>query len=454
MNKSKAIKIAIAFKRGAAFIRGMRQLAQDADVPEGARWITIGAAEGDDGKRHGGRPVLIDKESGTILKGLSKDVQGKTLNEAFSELRNTHYTKGDNAKKYAEKMANGIAEYKRSAKEGADKLRKTISKLKGLRSAAKANNKSWDLNRLIKIYEKQANEWENSDIDKKISTGAEIMAKEHGITDPSVKERILNYETEELNHSIQNLNKQADKFLAKMQEIKKPTRTIYDPTANNGKGADIVEEVKPGESVKLDAKGVALIQEMRGIKSEEYKPIAERIGGIVRRLNPDDEYTSKAINALYDTYNTMKNTDSDKLSGNKATRESDIKYWTATGENAGIITELERYARDPNDYKNKAIRIENENKKLIQELDKAIADIQTGTMDRQRKRLLNNLRFAEGLAYQVERNRNDSRMYAKAPFRSSDKESFIHPTGLKLSTVEEQHKWANELLEKSRNLRK
>ena len=43
MNKSKAIKIAIAFKRGAAFIRGMRQLAQDADAPEGARWITIGA---------------------------------------------------------------------------------------------------------------------------------------------------------------------------------------------------------------------------------------------------------------------------------------------------------------------------------------------------------------------------------------------------------------------------
>ena len=31
MNKSKAIKIAIAFKRGAAFIRGMRQLAKDLD---------------------------------------------------------------------------------------------------------------------------------------------------------------------------------------------------------------------------------------------------------------------------------------------------------------------------------------------------------------------------------------------------------------------------------------
>ena len=98
MNKSKAIKIAIAFKRGAAFIRGMRQLAQDADVPEGARWITIGAAEGDDGKKHGGRHVLIDKESGTILKGLSKDVQGKTLSEAFKELKKTPEQKTYNIK--------------------------------------------------------------------------------------------------------------------------------------------------------------------------------------------------------------------------------------------------------------------------------------------------------------------------------------------------------------------
>ena len=95
MNKSKAIKIAIAFKRGAAFIRGMRQLAQDADVPEGARWITIGAAEGDDGKKHGGRHVLIDKESGTILKGLSKDVQGKTLKDAFKELKKVDGKKGE-----------------------------------------------------------------------------------------------------------------------------------------------------------------------------------------------------------------------------------------------------------------------------------------------------------------------------------------------------------------------
>jgi hypothetical protein len=87
MNKSKAVKVAIAFKRGLAFVRGMRQLAQDADVPDGARWITVGAHENEDGESSGGRHVLIDKESGTILKGLSKDVQGKTLKEAFKELK-------------------------------------------------------------------------------------------------------------------------------------------------------------------------------------------------------------------------------------------------------------------------------------------------------------------------------------------------------------------------------
>lgn len=95
MDKSKAVKAAIAFKRGAAFIRGMQQLAQDADVPEGARWITIGAHENEDGESSGGRHVLIDKESGTILKGLSKDVQGKTLNEAFKELKKTNGKKGE-----------------------------------------------------------------------------------------------------------------------------------------------------------------------------------------------------------------------------------------------------------------------------------------------------------------------------------------------------------------------
>ena len=47
MNKSKAVKAAIAFKRGAAFIRGMQQLAQDAKAKKDdeIHWRTIGEGE-------------------------------------------------------------------------------------------------------------------------------------------------------------------------------------------------------------------------------------------------------------------------------------------------------------------------------------------------------------------------------------------------------------------------
>ena len=48
MNTKTAQQIAIAFKRGLAFIRGITRMAQDADPDE--KWITIGAEEGDDGK--------------------------------------------------------------------------------------------------------------------------------------------------------------------------------------------------------------------------------------------------------------------------------------------------------------------------------------------------------------------------------------------------------------------
>ena len=91
MNTKTAQQIAVAFKRGLAFIRGIKRRAQDADPDE--KWITIGAAEGDDGKRHGGRPVCISKSTGKIIKGLSKDVVGMTLNEAFKELKKDQ--KGD-----------------------------------------------------------------------------------------------------------------------------------------------------------------------------------------------------------------------------------------------------------------------------------------------------------------------------------------------------------------------
>ena len=111
MNTKTAQQIAIAFKRGLAFIRGIKRMAQDADPDE--KWITIGAEEGSDGKRHGGRPVCISKSTGKVLKGLSKDVVGMTLNEAFKELKKTPEEKGD----YTASMREGMEVLKSGGKE-------------------------------------------------------------------------------------------------------------------------------------------------------------------------------------------------------------------------------------------------------------------------------------------------------------------------------------------------
>ena len=194
MNKSKAIKIAIAFKRGAAFIRGMRQLAQDADVPEGARWITIGAAEGDDGKRHGGRSVLIDKESGTILKGLSKDVQGKTLKDAFRELKSDTYEvtpgsgvmwkkpKGANKTQTAEIKKAKDAYISLSKGTAADlepyvaELKKLRKVVKGTPDAAILENRIKELTRNVQDLSLKANE----DLTKKYNELIDIKSRGGG----------------------------------------------------------------------------------------------------------------------------------------------------------------------------------------------------------------------------------------------------------------------------------
>ena len=57
MNTKTAQQIAIAFKRGLAFIRGITRMAQDADPDE--KWITIGAHKNEDGESSGGRQTLI-----------------------------------------------------------------------------------------------------------------------------------------------------------------------------------------------------------------------------------------------------------------------------------------------------------------------------------------------------------------------------------------------------------
>ena len=194
MNKSKAIKIAIAFKRGAAFIRGMRQLAQDADIPEGARWITIGAHKNEDGESSGGRSVLIDKESGTILKGLSKDVQGKTLKEAFKELKSDTYEvtpgsgvmwkkpKGANKTQTAEIKKAKDAYISLSKGTAADlepyvaELKKLRKVVKGTPDAAILENRIKELTRNVQDLRLNANE----DLTKKYNELIDIKSRGGG----------------------------------------------------------------------------------------------------------------------------------------------------------------------------------------------------------------------------------------------------------------------------------
>ena len=72
MNKSKAVKAAIAFKRGMAFVRGMQQLAQDAKAKkdEEIHWRTIGEGE----EAHA---VPIDGPEPNAKKAETKKVETK-----------------------------------------------------------------------------------------------------------------------------------------------------------------------------------------------------------------------------------------------------------------------------------------------------------------------------------------------------------------------------------------
>lgn len=100
MDTNIAQKIARAFVHGLAFAKGMATLAQDAKakMEEGDKWITIGAEPGDDGKKHGGRHVLISG-TGEVKAGLSKSAQGKPLGEAVKELKDKAESKKAEGKK-------------------------------------------------------------------------------------------------------------------------------------------------------------------------------------------------------------------------------------------------------------------------------------------------------------------------------------------------------------------
>ena len=185
MNTKTAQQIAIAFKRGLAFIRGIKNMAQDADPDE--KWITIGAAKDEDGERHGGRPVCISKSTGKILKGLSKDVQGKTLKDAFKELKSDTYevTPGSGVMWKKPKGANKAqtAEIKKakdayiSLSEGtAADLEPYVAELKKLRKVVKGTPDA-------AILENRIKELTRNVLDLSLNAGEDLAKKYNELVD-------------------------------------------------------------------------------------------------------------------------------------------------------------------------------------------------------------------------------------------------------------------------------
>ena len=124
MNTKTAQQIAIAFKRGLAFIRGIKRMAQDG-------WITIGALEEEKDEKGNiirpgikGRKVYINDETGLIEKGLSRESQGKTLKEAISDLKEKRETeKGIKAPEKEPQKAGGKKEPEKGTPEWRQRIR-------------------------------------------------------------------------------------------------------------------------------------------------------------------------------------------------------------------------------------------------------------------------------------------------------------------------------------------
>lgn len=136
MDTNIAHKIARAFVHGLAFAKGMATLAQDAKakMEEGDKWITIGAEPGDDGKKHGGRHVLISG-TGEVKAGLSKSAQGKPLGEAIKDLKDKA-----ESKKAESKKSNLSPEDRQALRKLKTDNTKALKDLDNLKSSLSAEN--------------------------------------------------------------------------------------------------------------------------------------------------------------------------------------------------------------------------------------------------------------------------------------------------------------------------
>lgn len=203
MDTNIAHKIARAFVHGLAFAKGMTTLAQDAKakMEEGDKWITIGAEPGDDGKKHGGRHVLISG-TGEVKKGLSKSAQGKPLGEAIKELKD---------KAESKKAENKKAELNRKLKEG-----------------EKAGNIQFPRNEFrerAKAYTEQANQVINDDLKPSVDKLGSAIRKN---TDNA---RMPQSTLDDLN-DIHNLAKQIGPMASKLNKYNEKYAAEHDDPSN------------------------------------------------------------------------------------------------------------------------------------------------------------------------------------------------------------------------------
>ena len=152
MDTNIASKIARAFVHGLAFAKGMATLAQDAKakMEEGDKWITIGAEPGDDGKKHGGRHVLISG-TGEVKAGLSKSAQGKPLGEAVKELKDKAESKKAESKKAENKKAESKKVESKPAQQRTESWREMAIRHKQ-EVAARANRSQEDIEAAHQLF--------------------------------------------------------------------------------------------------------------------------------------------------------------------------------------------------------------------------------------------------------------------------------------------------------------
>ena len=225
MDTNIAHKIARAFVHGLAFAKGMTTLAQDAraKMEEGDKWTTIGAEPGDDGKKHGGRHVLISG-TGEVKAGISKSAQGKPLGEAIKDLKD----KAESAPETRTYSAKELDSMKQK-QEGRAKAKKQNAELKRkMKEGEKAGNIQFPRNEFrerAKVYTEQANQVINDDLKPSVDKLGSAIRKD---TDNA---RMPQSTLDDLN-DIHNLAKQIGPMASKLNKYNEKYAAEHDDPSN------------------------------------------------------------------------------------------------------------------------------------------------------------------------------------------------------------------------------